>query len=115
FVALPDWLSAATDPQQVSRALARAVPELASGELAIEDCDIGHVRIKRDVWTGVYTFTLAGGQRGGQEVVALRGTIFPPGHPDPATVDRAAESALAFGSDGWRGYLPELRIAFEVQ
>src|SRR5206468_11467497 len=42
----------------------------------------------RSVWTGVYTFTLAGGQRGGQEVVALRGTIFPPGHPDPATVDR---------------------------
>src|SRR5690348_338446 len=87
FAALPDWLNAATDPQQVSAALARAVPELASGDLAIEDCDIGHVRIKRDVWTGVYTLTLAEGQRGGQRVVALRGTIFPPGQPDPPPVD----------------------------
>ena len=37
FAALPDWLNAATDPAEVSRALARIVPELASGKLAIGD------------------------------------------------------------------------------
>ena len=112
FAALPDWLNAATDPAQVSDALARAVPELASGELAIVDCDIGHVRIKRDVWTGVYTLALAERRDGAQRVVALRGTIFPPEGLEPAHVDAADQT---FGADGWRGYLPELRIAFEMQ
>jgi hypothetical protein len=109
FAALPDWLLSATDPKQVAGAIAAAVPEFASGDLAIADCDIGHVRIKRDVWTGVYTLTMTEGQR----VVALRGTIFPPVQPAPEIAP--SETQRPFGADGWQCYLPELRLKLEPQ
>ncbi len=113
FAALPAWLNAATDPEQVSRALARAVPELASGALTIS-VQIKSVRIARAAWTGVYTLTLTERPGAGQRVVTLRGTILPPGRPAPPSVDGAADSQ-AFGAAGWRSYVPELRIAFEMQ
>lgn len=111
FAALPGWLSAATDPGQLVRALARAVPAIASGELAVEDCDIGNVRMKRDVWTGVYTLTVRR-REGGTGVIALRGTILPPGSVPPPI---AAGAGPALGAEGWRAYLPELGVALEPQ
>jgi hypothetical protein len=115
FATLPGWLSAATDPAQVSAALARHVPELAAGDATIEDCDIGQVRIKRDVWTGVYKLSLLEGRSGERRAFALRGTIFPPGAPDPAAASEAPATGRAFGSAEWSGYLPELRLALEAQ
>jgi len=112
FAVLPTWLEAATTPDRFCAALTRAVPELASGELTIQECDIGHVRIKRDTWTGVYELTIAGPRGDQSRVVALRGTIFPPGQPEPdAAGDERARQT--FGMDGWRAYLPELRIWLE--
>jgi hypothetical protein len=35
---LPDWLMAAVQPDRVLEALARSVPEFASGELKLRDC-----------------------------------------------------------------------------
>src|SRR6266511_3805265 len=113
FAELPDWLNAATDPAQVSAALARAIPEVAAGDLAIQDCDIGHVRIKRDVWTGAYALTLLERHSGQQNAVALRGTIVPPGWPEPRGEEIAANREQPFGSSGWRQYLPELRLSLE--
>lgn len=115
FAALPAWLTAATDPAQVSRALAHSVPEVASGALAIS-VRIESLRFSRGVWTGGYAVTLTEQPGGGQQVIALRGTILPPGRPLPpgADGDGAADSR-AFGVAGWRTYVPELRIAFEMQ
>jgi hypothetical protein len=109
LAAMPDWLHAATDPQRVSRALAHAVPELASGALTIS------VRMKRDVWVGAYTVTLTETAGRLQRTVALRATILPPGRPAPPIVDQAAGANQAVGTGGWRGYLPDLRIALEMQ
>lgn len=111
FAALPDWLNAATDPDQVVRSLTGAVPELASGALAVQECDIGHVRIKRDVWTGVYALTVARPGGGEPEIVELLGTILPPGQSAPASAD----TGVAFGEEGWRGFLPDLRLALELR
>jgi aminoglycoside phosphotransferase (APT) family kinase protein len=111
FAALPDWLNAATDPAQFTAALARAVPALASGDLTLQECDIGHVRIKRDVWTGVYTLTVAA-RGGAPRTIALRGTILPPGHPDPG-IEAGTQGEL--GGEGWRAFLPELRVMLAPQ
>ena len=108
FAALPDWLHAATNPKRVAAAIAGAVPEIMAGDLAIADCDIGHVRIKRDVWTGVYTLTMTE-----RQCVALRGTIIPPGHPEPEITPSATQHP--FGSERWQCYLPELRLKLEPQ
>jgi hypothetical protein len=113
FAALPDWLEAATAPEPFCAALTRAVPELASGELIIQECDIGHVRIKRDSWTGVYELTVAGPRGDQPRVVALRGTIIPPGQPESDVAGDERAHSQAFGMDGWRAYLPELRISLE--
>ena len=113
IAALPGWLHAAIDPGLVSHALARAVPDLASDALTIS-VRIKSVRIARDGWTGAYLLTLTERTGGGQRVVALRGTILPPGRPAPLTADGSADSQ-AFGIAGWRTYIPELRIAFEME
>lgn len=106
---LPDWLLAAADPARVSAALEREIPEFASGALSLQDCDVGRVRQKKDRWTAQYRLTVDGAPAGRQEV-RLRGTIIPPGKPEPS---RAAGSA--FGAEGWRVYLPELRLDLEPQ
>ena len=110
FAALPDWLNAATDPEQVIRSLTRAVPEFATGALAAQECDIGNVRIKRDVWIGVYALTVTRPGTSEPETVELLGTILPPGQPAPA-----AAAGVAFGAEGWRGFLPDLRVALELR
>jgi len=116
FAALPDWLIAVTDPATFCAALARAVPELAAGDLAITECDIGHVRIKRDVWIGVYELTLADRQSDQPRSVALRGTLLPPTQPEPELAREDARRAQpAFGAEGWRAYLPDLRIQLELR
>jgi hypothetical protein len=112
FTALPDWLNAATDPERFVAALTRAVPALAAGGLRVQACDIGTVRIKRDVWTGFYKLRVAGPGDTEARELALRGTIIPPGQPEPAEVAGAQGS---LGDDGWQAYLPELRVALEPQ
>jgi thiamine kinase-like enzyme len=115
FAALPDWLIAASDPDSFCAALARVVPELA-GDRAITACDIGHIRIKRDVWVGVYELTLADQQSGQPRTVALRGTILPPAHPEPDHARaEAGHTQPAFGAAGWRAYLPDLRVQLELR
>jgi hypothetical protein len=107
FGALPDWLSAIADSQRVRGALERGIPEFASGELALQGCEVKRVRLKKDRWTAMYNLTVAGMP----EVVRLRGTLIPPGRAEP----EPAPTTSAFGAEGWRRYLPELRLDFEMQ
>jgi thiamine kinase-like enzyme len=112
FATLPNWLDAATTPERFCEALTRAVPTFASGERVIQECDIGHVRIKRDVWAGVYTLTTTDSTGGDPEVIALRGTITPPGQ-EAQSAPSDPGSQPAFGADGWHLSLPELGVHLE--
>src|SRR5919202_1931903 len=115
--ALPTWLEAAAQPERVQSALARSGLQLASacaaGELTLEACEIRRLRFRAKIqcWTGSYLLTVAGPQLGQRRVVVLRGTIVPPGMEEPA----ADGATPAFGEQGWRTYLPELRLHLQVQ
>src|SRR5919199_4909951 len=113
FGALPTWLEAPAQPERVQSALARSIPTFAAGELKLEDCEIRRLRFKAHTccWTGSYRVTIAGPQPGQRRVVALRGTIIPPGMDEPAAVS----AATAFGEPGWHTYLPDLRLELQVQ
>jgi hypothetical protein len=108
---LPDWLVAIVQPARVAGALARAIPEIASGDLAIESCEISRVRLKKGRWSGLYQLGLTSGAGGRRVVISASGTLLPPGQPEPGT----AASAEALGGPGWRCYLPELRLLLETQ
>src|SRR5919202_1036983 len=113
FGALPAWLEAAAQPERVQSALARSVPAFAAGELQLEACAIRRLRFKAKTrcWTGSYCLTVLGPQPGQRRVVVLRGMIVPPGMDAPV----AASAALAFGAEGWRTYLADLRLDLQVE
>jgi hypothetical protein len=104
---LPDWLAAAANGARVAAALERAVPELASGALAIRRCKVDNLRLKGQQWLARYELTVAQADGPAREL-ALIGTLTAPGAPAQATSDGA------FGSAEWRGQLPELGLALRV-
>src|SRR5215217_1524022 len=107
FATLPEWLYAIADPDTVRAALARGIPEIASSALTLTGCDVKRVRIKKDRWTAMYQLTIAELP----EVVKLRGTLIPPGQAEP----NRGSSTVGLGTEGWRFYLPELRLDLESQ
>lgn len=108
----PAWLAEAATPQRVCAAVGRQVSEFASGTLTLRDCKVDRLRLGgTGYWTGRYRFTVEGWPSGQPEVVAVRGTLIPPGLPGPDRVDTEA----AFGSEGWRCYVPELCLVLERQ
>jgi Phosphotransferase enzyme family len=111
FALLPDWLSAIVDQDRVYHALTHNIREFASGEFALQDCDVKRVRLKKGVWTAMIRLKVAEPQHSGSRVVTLRSTLIPPGNAEPTPTN----SAAALGSDGWRLYLPELRLELEPE
>ena len=106
FAALPDWLAAAVQPERVRAALARRVPEFAAGELRLLRCEPEHPRLKAGRWAAQYRLTIERPGSGERRSVRLRGRLHPPGTAAPA----APAAGAAFGAEGWRCYLPELRL-----
>jgi len=115
FAKLPPWMAAVADGDRVADALASAVPELGDGTRWLRGCEVDRVRLKGTAWTALYDLTVdgpAGGPAGGPpEVVRVRGTVLPAGAPEP---DQAPDGP-PLGADGWRAYLPELRLALEAE
>src|SRR5919202_3297989 len=113
FSSLPAWLEAAAQPERVQSALVRSIPAFAAGELTLEACEIGRLRFKAKTrcWTGSYCLTVLGPQPGQRRVVVLRGMIVAPGMDAPV----AASAAIAFGAEGWRTYLADLRLDLQVE
>ena len=107
---LPDWLVAIVQPSRVGAALARAIPEFASGQLALLGCEISRLRMKKDRWTGIYELEVAELDGSQTRTVQAQGTLIPPDQrePDPP------EPAHAFGTEGWRCYVPELRLLLGI-
>ncbi|HEX9372284.1 MAG TPA: phosphotransferase [Roseiflexaceae bacterium] len=108
FADLPAWLIAIVQPERVRAALARAIPELAAGDLTLVACEIRRVRMKKDRWSGIYQLTV-GHPNGEQQIVQIQGLLIPPGRPEPD--DPIA--GPGFGAHGWRCYVPELRLLLE--
>jgi hypothetical protein len=83
------------------------VPEFSSGQLSLEDCEIGHMRYKTEVWTGTYELHIREPESGAVRVLPFLGTIYPPGYP----VSQPANPNGAFGADSWFVYLPEINLS----
>lgn len=93
---MPAWLAGLDDPVEVQTAMGRLVPGLQRARL-------GGVRLKEGGWTARCALALDGAR----PVVELAARIIPPeqGEPEPA------KASMEFpGVDGWRGWVPELRL-----
>jgi hypothetical protein len=110
FATLPDWLIAISDADQVRGALARGIPEFATGQLTLLSCKVRRARLKGRSWTAMYQLEVDGLPTGQQEV-NLRGVLLMPGQAEPAPSSEGA----GFGTPEWRCYLPELRLKLEMQ
>lgn len=112
FAHLPDWLVGAVQGERVRSVLTRSIPEFALGNLILQGCRAKHWLLSDDGtgWTGTYHVTIAEPGSGPSQVVRLLGMLIP---PDQATPDATA-TAVAFGSDGWRTYVSELRLLLQM-
>lgn len=112
FALLPDWLVGAVQGERVRSVLTSCIPEFASGALILQDCRAKHLLLSDDGsgWTGIYNLTIAEPGTGQSRVVRLLGMLIPPdqGAPDAIAV------AVTFGSNGWRTYVPELRLLLQM-
>ena len=77
LAALPGWLLAALQPDQVSAALVRDIPELASGALKLRSCKVKRLLLKDDSgrWTGAYNVAVEDPQTGQKRTIVLDGTL----------------------------------------
>jgi hypothetical protein len=96
FAAMPEWLAALDDPTRVQTALDRVLPRLGRARLS-------GVRLKPGAWTARCTLV----PDGAEQAVHLAGTILPPGHGEPESTTPSGDRP---GNDGWRCWLPELRL-----
>lgn len=106
----PPWLHAAADEEAVRAALTRRVPELASGTLILRECEVDKVRVNRDSLTARYRLTVESPDAE-KKVLELDGEILPPGQAEP----EAGSQNGPIGTDGWRCYVPELRVALRTK
>ena len=111
FSDLPDWLKRARDPALVRAELSRIIPEVASGQVTILDCDPGHFVFKSEFWTGQFELTLSKPGAGEQWQSVLAGKVFSP-HTTPAG-EEVVEGA--FGTQEWHAYLPDLHLDLRMQ
>ena len=109
FSELPEWLAAAARPELVAHALSRHVPDLTAGEL-VATVGKPRLRLRDHGWTARYGVTLDGAGAK-SETVRLVGTLSPPGPGTPPD----GEAVGAFGSEGWRGVLPELGLELRTE
>ena len=100
----PEWLLALDDPERVSEALVRWVPELSG---SLRGCEVRRVRLRDRTWTGHYRLTLTSSD--GQRVVDLLGRMVQDDDlaPGPRTEP--------FGAEDWSCYLPEVRLELRTQ
>ncbi len=110
----PDWLTAALQPDLVLQALARHIPEVASGALRLSDCVTPRLFLKDPSgrWRGTYHLAVEGLLGTSRQVIPLRVTLSAPGLPPPRGIEQP--SSRPFGAEGWWYYLPELHLDCEL-
>ena len=106
FSAIPPWLAAALDADQVMRALNRHVPEFASGMLTLRDCAIDQLHLKdtNGEWGRNWMLTVADAD--GERLIPIRVSLLAPGLPakdQPVTT-------LSIDSGDWQCWLSEVGL-----
>jgi hypothetical protein len=109
FAVLPEWLRALADPEAIRAAFAREIPEFASSSLTLHDARLERSRNKKGIWNVYYRVT-AGPRDEEPTEYSLHGVLYPPGSDGLADVSPAG----TFGTAGWRGTLPDLGVALEM-
>jgi hypothetical protein len=111
----PEWLLAALRPEQVLAALARHIPAVATGDLRLIDCEARQLFLKNTNgrWRGIYSLTVEKAGEAGQQTFKIRATLSAPDLP--GAVQTQPEEQIAFGTEGWRCYIPELRLDCELE
>ena len=106
FSAIPPWLAAALDADQVMLALNRHVPEFASGALTLRDCaiDLLHLKDTNGEWGRNWLLTVADAD--GERRIPIRVTLSAPGL---STIDQPATTTPLESSD-WHCWLPEVGL-----
>jgi phosphotransferase family enzyme len=101
----PEWLIALSEPDCVARALTKHVPELAAGELTLAALEVKGMRTKERSRSASYRLAAIGGD-GAERTFELRGEWVAATAPQPSP----GSNDVPLGTDGWRCYLPELRL-----
>ena len=108
----PTWMDAVLDRDRVLGALVAHVPELASGALRITEWSDPRLALKESSgrWRGMYRLQVEGFPGEGAREVLIRAVLLAPGLPTPEN----DSTTQPFGSEGWRLFLPDLRLECEV-
>jgi hypothetical protein len=106
FQELPDWLTAARDPDRICAVLSQVVPELRSGQLILHECDSNSIRYKAENWTGFFELTVSKPGESGTSKIELQGIITAPGILSSRSI--LVENSL--GSKEWHAIIPELNL-----
>ncbi|HYY73502.1 MAG TPA: phosphotransferase, partial [Solirubrobacterales bacterium] len=106
---MPEWLRVLARSEHLKAAMGRSIPEFASGAMALEHVRPARNRLKDGVVDGMFELTVRD-PGGARRVVCLRG-VADPGRPVRV---EAISPGVPFPEDGWRGAVPELRLALET-
>jgi hypothetical protein len=98
------------DPARLRADVERSIPELASGALTLVSCKFKSGRIIDGTWSALCRLKLED-DGGGHRQVDVRGTLLLP-DVDALTPGSNGEE---FATDGWRCYLPDLRLDISVE
>ncbi len=106
FSAIPPWLAAALDADQVMLALNRHVPEFTSEALMLRDCAIDQLHLKdtNAEWGRNWLLTVADAD--GERRIPIRVTLIAPGL---STIDQPT-ATLPLESSDWHCWLPEVGL-----
>jgi hypothetical protein len=115
LMSLPDWLLAPLQTDNFIDALRLRVSEFASGEWSILYCGIKRFFLKDDsgYWEGTYRLAVQSSSTGLEQTFLLHSRLAAPGFGKPPVME--ANPAAAFGSPGWRCFLPELNLVLETE
>lgn len=115
---LPEWLAAGMHGSRVAAELTQHTPELRDGSVLLLACAPERLRVKAEgQWMTRYRLGVAD-THGRTRDVVLVGNLWAPSQPVPATVLQACTAEAtdtAFGEDGWRCWLPELRLSLHAE
>jgi thiamine kinase-like enzyme len=111
FSQLPDWLIAARDPDRIRDRLSQIVPEFNTGQLLLQNCEVGHIRYKDNHWTGLYHLTTSLPGEEAPQKTTLEGMIYPPG----VIPQGEPQVEGSFGMQGWHVVIPDLNLKLKTQ
>jgi hypothetical protein len=106
FRELPDWMTAARDPDRLCAAFSESIPELRSGKLLLHACDSSNVRYKGENWKGFYELTVSKPGESETSEIHLDSVLSAPG----VNSDRPLSVENDLGSEDWHAFIPALNL-----